>query len=166
PGTVSAASFDVRLTANPSGQSTNMTLADNTTSASINLTQSATLTRGGSVYANAVVNNNSNAGGTFNTVITVGAPSKANVGDGTLADHLTISAKNVATVAECATTTGYAALTAAGLTTAAVPKAAGTVLCFQVSLNSSAPSSVKGKAVNISLPITARQLCGVPSGCA
>jgi hypothetical protein len=34
-----------------------------------------------------------------------------------------------------------------------------------VSLSSSAPSTVKGQAVNISLQLTARQLCGVPSGC-
>ncbi|TAP45207.1 hypothetical protein [Arthrobacter sp. S39] len=165
PGTVTSASFDVALTASPSGQASNMSLSGGT-AATINLVQSATITPGTSVYASVAAANNSNAGGTFNTTVTVDQATLANVNGGSLAQYLTVSAKNVATAAECSTLTGYATLTSAGLTSASVPKAASTVLCFQVSMSSTAPVSVKGQAVNISLPITARQLCGVPSGCA
>lgn len=165
PGTVSSASFDVSLTANPSGQATNMSLPGGT-SATINLTQATSLAPGTPVYASLVAGNNSNAGGTFSTSITAGQPVVANTGLGILAQYVTVSAKFAPAVADCATPAGYAPLTSAGLTSAAVPKAASTVLCFQVSLGSTTPILLKGQTVNISLPITARQLCGVPSGCA
>lgn len=165
PGTVSSASFDVSLTASPSGQATNMSLPGGT-SATINLGSATTLAPGTPVYATIVAGNNSNAGGTFSTSITVGHATVTNVGLGSLAEYVTVSAKFASAVADCNAATGYTALTAAGLTSAAVPKATSTVLCFQVSLSSSTPIGLKGNAVNISLPLTARQLCGVPSGCA
>ena len=165
PGTVSSASFDVSLSASPSGQATNMSLPGGT-SATINLGSATTLAPGTPVYASLVAGNNSNAGGTFSTSITAGQATVTNVGLGILAQYVTISAKFAPAVAECYSATGYAALTAAGLTSAAVPKSTSTVLCFQVSLSSSTSMLLKGQAVNISLPLTARQLCGVPSGCA
>lgn len=165
PGTVTSASFDVSLTASPSGQATNMSLPGGT-SATINVGQVTSLAPGTPVYASLVIGNNSNAGGTFSTSITAGQPAVTNVGLGTLAQYVTVSAKFASAVAECNTATGYAPLTPAGLTSAAVAKAASTVLCFQVSLSSSTSVLLKGQAVNISLPLTARQLCGVPSGCA
>ena len=165
PGSVSSASFDVSLTASPSGNTTNMTLPGGT-SATINLGSATSLAPGTPVYASLVVGNNSNAGGTFSTSITAGQATVTNVGIGVLAQYVTVNAKFAAAVAECTITTGYAQLTASGLTSAAVPKAASTVLCFQVSLSSSTSILLKGQAVNISLPLTARQLCGVPSGCA
>ncbi|MHA7289604.1 hypothetical protein ACX80V_08160 [Arthrobacter sp. MDT3-24] len=165
PGTVTSASFDVSLTASPSGQATNMSLPGGT-SATISLGSVASLAPATPVYASLVVGNNSNAGGTFSTSITAEQATVTNVGLGTLAQYVTVSAKFASTVAACNTATGYAPLTAAGLTSAAVPKAASTVLCFQVSLSSSTSILLKGQAVNISLPLTARQLCGVPSGCA
>lgn len=165
PGTVSSASFDVALTASPSGQATNMSLPGGT-SATINLGQPTTLAPGTPVYASLVVGNNSNAGGTFSTSITAGQAAVSNVGYGILAQYVTVSAKFASAVAECYSAAGYAELTAAGLTSAAVPKAASTVLCFQVSLSSSTSMLLKGQAVNISLPLAAHQLCGVPSGCA
>lgn len=165
PGTVSSASFDVALTASPSGQATNMSLPGGT-SATINLGQPTSLAPGTPVYASLVVGNNSNAGGTFSTSITAGQAAISNVGYGILAQYVTVSAKFASAVAGCYSAAGYAQLTAAGLTSAAVPKAATTVLCFQVSLSSSTSMLLKGQAVNISLPLTARQLCGVPSGCA
>ncbi|WP_457963297.1 hypothetical protein M1E17_17885 [Arthrobacter sp. D1-29] len=165
PGTVTAASFDVSLTASPSGQATNMSLSGGTP-ATINLTQATSLAPGTPVYASVVIGNNSNAGGTFSTSITAGQATVSNTGFGSLAQYVTVSAKFASAVAECSSSTGYTALTAAGLTSAAVPKAASTVLCFQVSLSSSTSILLKGQTVNISLPITARQLCGVPSGCA
>lgn len=164
PGSISSASFDVSLSASPSGQVTNMTLAGGQ-AGSLNLTQTATVSPGNSVYANVAIANGSNAGGTFNAALTVGQATLADVNSGVLAQYLTVSAKNVTSTAQCGTTTGYTVLTAAGLTSAAVPKSTSTVFCFQVSLSSTAPSTVKGQAVNITLPITARQLCGVPSGC-
>jgi len=163
PGAVSSASFDVSLTASPSEQVSNMTLAGGP--ATISLTQTASLSPGTSVYASLAVSNNTNAGGQFNTAITAGELTKAYTGSGTIANYLTFTGKNVATPAECSNAAGYAPLTAAGMTAVAVPKWTSTVFCFQVSLSSTAPVSVKGQAVNISLPITARQLCGVPSGC-
>jgi hypothetical protein len=86
----------------------------------------------------------------------------SNVGLGILKPSVTVSAKFASAVAECTAPTGYAPLTAAGLTSAAVPKTASTVLCFQVSLDASTSVLLKGQAVNISLPLTARPLCGVP----
>jgi predicted ribosomally synthesized peptide with SipW-like signal peptide len=165
PGTVTSASFDVSLTASPSGQATNMSLPGGT-SATVSLGSVASLAPGTPVYASLVVGNNSNAGGTFSTSITAGQATVTNAGLGILAQYVTVSAKFASAIAECNTATGYTPLTAAGLTSAAVPKAASTVLCFQVSLSSSTSMLLKGQAVNISLPLTARQLCGVPSGCA
>ncbi len=165
PGTISSASFDVSLSASPSGQATNMSLSGGT-SATISLGSVASLAPGTPAYASLVVGNNSNAGGTFSTSITAGQAAVTNVGLGILAQYVTVSAKFASAAPECYSPTGYAPLTAAGLTSAAVPKAASTVLCFQVSLSSSTSFLLKGQAVNISLPLTARQLCGVPSGCA
>ena len=165
PGTVSSASFDVSLSASPSGQATNMSLPGGT-SATINLGSATTLAPGTPVYASLVTSNNSNAGGTFSTSITAGQATVTNVGFGSLAQYVTVSAKFASAVADCTTASGYTALTSAELTSGAVPKATSTVLCFQVSLSTSASFLMKGQAVNISLPLTARQLCGVPSGCA
>lgn len=165
PGTVTSASFDVSLTASPSGQATNMSLPGGT-SATLNVGQVTLLAPGTPVYASLVVGNNSNAGGTFSTSITTGQAAVSNVGSGILAQYVTVNAKFASAVAQCYSPAGYAPLTEAGLTSAAVPKASSTVLCFQVSLSSSTSILLKGQAVNVSLPLTARQLCGVPSGCA
>jgi len=165
PGSLTSASFDVSLTASPSGQATDMSLPGGV-SATVNVGSLTSLAPGSPVYASLVVANNSNAGGTFNTSISAGQAAVSNVGLGVLAQYVTVSAKFASAVPECYSPAGYAALTAAGLTSAAVPKATSTVLCFQVSLSSSASMLLKGQAVNISLPLTARQLCGVPSGCA
>jgi hypothetical protein len=169
PGSVSAASFNVSLTGLPSGQVTNMTLAGGG-AATLALTTSGTplapLTPGAAVHSSVSATNNSDAGGQFSISVTAGAPTVTNVGGGSLAQYLTVSAKNVATTAECSTTTGYTQLSPAGLTTAAVPKGATTIICFEVKLSSTAPATVKGQAVSISIPLTATQLCGVPSGCA
>lgn len=165
PGTISSASFDVSLAASPSGTVTNMTLPGGG-SASLALTPTGTLQPGTSLYAGVVVTNNSNAGGAFNAALTVGQATLANVSGGALAQYLTVNAKPATSAVDCNTTSGYSPLGAAGLTSTAVAKGASTVFCFQVTLSSTAPSTVKGQAVNISLPITARQLCGVPSGCA
>jgi predicted ribosomally synthesized peptide with SipW-like signal peptide len=169
PGSVSSASFNVSLTGMPSGQTTDMTLAGGQAASLALTTQSvalAALAPGAAVHSSVSATNNSDAGGQFSISITAGAPTVTNVGGGSLAQYLTVSAKNVATTAECSTTTGYAQLTSAGLATAAVPKAGTTVVCFEVKLSATAPSSLKGQAVNISIPLTASQLCGVPSGCA
>jgi hypothetical protein len=48
----------------------------------------------------------------------------------------------------------------------AVAKLASTTLCFEVKLASNAPATVKGQSVTITIPLSATQLCGVPSGCA
>jgi hypothetical protein len=169
PGAVSAASFNVSLAGNPSGQVTNMTLAGGESASLALTTQSAplaALTPDTAVHSSVSATNNSDAGGQFSISITAGAPAVSNVGGGALAQYLTLSAKNVATTAECNTTTGYVPLTAPGLTSASVAKGSATVLCFEVKLSSTAPSTVKGQAVSISIPLTASQLCGVPSGCA
>lgn len=165
PGTVSSASFDVSLKENPSGTPVNMTLPSGG-QATIGLAPTGTLSPGSPVYAGIVAANNSNAGGTFSTHLTAGQPTVSNVGTGTLAQYVIVSAVFAPTGTSCSAATGYTSLMSTGLTTAtAVPKAASTLLCFQVSLQANAPAAVKGQAVNISLPITARQLCGVPSGC-
>lgn len=164
PGTVSSASFDVALTAVPSGQVTNMTLA-NGQSTNLAIAPTATLSPGSSVYGGVVVTNNSNAGGSFNTSVTAGQPVVANTSGGNLAQYVSVTAKTAASAAECNATGSYTQIGSGGLVSPAVVKGGSTVLCFQASLSSSAPSTVKGQAVNISLPLTARQLCGVPGGC-
>lgn len=169
PGSVSSASFNVSLTGMPSGQSTNMTLANGQAASLAVTTQSAPLaelTPGTAVHSSVSATNNSDAGGQFSISVKAGAPTVTNVGAGSLAQYLSVSAKKVATPAECSTTTGYAQLTSAGLITAAVPKGGTAVVCFEVRLAANASSTVKGQAVSISIPLTASQLCGVPSGCA
>ncbi|WP_285319271.1 hypothetical protein [Pseudarthrobacter sp. lyk4-40-TYG-27] len=164
PGTVSAASFDVALTAVNSGTTTNMTLA-NGAAANLVLSPAGTLGPGSPVSGGVVVTNNTNAGGQFNTATTVGQPTVANTGGGTLASYIIVSAKIAVSATECSSSTGYAQIGTGGLVSPTVGKGGSTIFCFQVSLASSAPSTVKGQAVTISLPLTARQLCGVPSGC-
>lgn len=164
PGTITSASFDTALTAVNTGQTTTMTLADGS-AATLTLSPAGTLGPGTSVYGGVVVTNNTNAGGQFNTAITAGQPTIANVSGGTLAGYVSVNAKTAASSAECSTATGFASISTAGLVSPTVAKGGSTVFCFQVSLSTSAPSTVKGQAVNISLQLTARQLCGVPSGC-
>ncbi|MFC9350420.1 SipW-dependent-type signal peptide-containing protein [Arthrobacter sp. NPDC057013] len=167
PGTVQAASFTVNLTGSPSGASSPMTLANGQAAIlSLNST-AASLTPGTSAYASATVVNASDAGGTFSISVTAESANVANVGTGTLAASLTVNAKIGATTAECSVTTGYnTALTATtGLSSAAVPKGGSTVVCFQVTLAANAPAAVKGQSATITVPLTARQLCGVPTGC-
>ncbi|WP_285241677.1 hypothetical protein [Pseudarthrobacter sp. MEB009] len=167
PGTVSAASFDVAMTSTLAGQATsNMTLPSGQ-SANLNLGPTAALQPGDSVQAGVVVTNNSNASGAFSTAFTVGQPSVTDtptVADpkAGLAHYLTVTAKTAATAAQCNDTTGYGAVT--GLRSPAVAKGGATVFCFRVSLSQEPDSSVKGKAVNITLPMTARQ-CGVSGDC-
>jgi hypothetical protein len=140
PGTVSAASFDVKMTNTANLQAfTNMTLTDGTS-------------------ANLAITPNG-------TVISAAQPDIANVNGGTLATYVSVSAKTATNSTECATSTGYTAISVSGLASPTVAKGSSTIFCFQVSLSSTAPSTVKGQAVTISVPLTARQLCGVPSGC-
>jgi predicted ribosomally synthesized peptide with SipW-like signal peptide len=163
PGAVSSASFDVSLTGSPSGNVTNMTVPGG--AATINLTQSATLAPGTAAYASVAAGNNTNAGGTFSTTITAENPGLLPAGSGTLSQYVKVNGKFASTAATCGTT-GYTEIsTVAPLTSAAVPKGTGTVLCLQVTLDPATPPAMKGKAVNISLTLTARQLCGVPGGC-
>ena len=164
PGTVTAASFDVSLTGTPTGQVTNMTAAGGQ-SAIISLNPSTALTPGSAVYSSVSASNNSDAGGQFNISVTAGAPVVSNVAGGAMATYVTVSARTAATDGACGTT-NYLAVPAGGLTSAAVPKGTSTTLCFEVRLASNAPAAVKGQAVSISIPLTATQLCGVPSGCA
>ncbi|WP_255771631.1 SipW-dependent-type signal peptide-containing protein [Pseudarthrobacter sulfonivorans] len=165
PGTVGSASFDVKMTAAPnSANFTNMTMADGTT-ANLAIIPTGTLLPGGSAYGGVVLTNNSNAGGTFSTAITATKGTVTSTGDGSLAQNVTVNAKMGTQATDCSDTSGYAALGTSTLTAASVAKAASTVFCLQVTLNSNPPTSVKGQAVNIPLTITARQLCGVPGEC-
>ena len=164
PGAITSASFDTTMTAVNTGQTTTMTLS-NGTAATLTLSPAGTLGPGTSVYGGVVVTNNTNAGGQFNTAITAGQPTIANVSGGTLASYVRVNAKTASSSTECSTAIGFAPISSAGLVSPTVAKGASTVFCFQISLDSSAPASVKGQAVNISLLLTARQLCGVPSGC-
>ena len=110
------------------------------------------------------VTNNTNAGGQFNTVITAGQPTIVNVSGGTLASYISVTAKLATSTAECSNGTGFTAIGAGGLASPTVAKNGFTIFCLQASLSSAAPASVKGQAVNITLPLTARQ-CGVSGGC-
>jgi hypothetical protein len=169
PGTLSSASFNVSLAGQPSAQSTNMTLAGGQ-SAHLSLTTVgaplAGLTPGTAVYASVTAANNSDAGGPFSISITAGAAALTNVGSGSLAQYLTVNTKTAAFAADCSSASGYTPLTATGFASSPIQKGGTAVLCFEVRLAGSAPYSVKGQAVTISLPLTAHQLCGVPNGCA
>lgn len=163
PGTVTSASFDVNL-AGPSTPPTNMTLAGGQ-QAIVPVNPSGALTPGNAVYSSVSVTNKSDAGGQFNISVTTGTASKSNVAPGDLAQYLTVSARFAASAAACGTT-AYTNIAAAGLTPVTVPKGTSTTLCFETRLASSAPDTVKGQSVTITIPLTATQLCGVPSGCA
>jgi hypothetical protein len=158
PGAVSAASFTVNLTGTPSGQATPMTLAGGQSASLALNAQTAALTPGTATYAGVLVGNASDAGGAFSISVTAEGPTIANSGGGSLATYLTVSAKTAAATADCSTATNYSPLTTAGLTSAAVPKGGSTVMCFEVKLSAAAPAAVKGQAVNITIPLTARQL--------
>lgn len=158
-GAVTAASFDVSLAGTPTGQVVNMTTAGGQAGI-ISLSPSTALTPGTAVYSSVSATNNSDAGGQFNISVTAGAPVVSNVAGGALAGYVTVSAKSATSAAACGTT-GYT-----GLAPVTVPKGASTTLCYEVKLASNAPATVKGQAVSISIPLTATQLCGVPSGCA
>lgn len=163
PGTVTSAAFDVVLTGTPSGQVTTMTQVGGQPANLALTTQSAalsTLTPGSAVYSSITATNNSDAGGQFNVSVTAGTPLLANVAGGNLAAYLTVSPKSATSAGACGTT-GYT-----GPTPVAVPKSASTTLCFEVRLAANAPATVKGQSVSITIPLTATQLCGVPSGCA
>ncbi|HEY1156054.1 MAG TPA: hypothetical protein VGE95_07180 [Arthrobacter sp.] len=164
PGTVTSASFDTAMTAVNTGQTTNMTLT-NGAAATLTLSPTGSLGPGTSVYGGVVVTNNTNAGGQFNTAITASQPTIANVNGGSLASYVRVNAKSAASSTECSTATGFAPISSTGLVSPTVVKGGSTVFCFQIALDSAAPATVKGQAVNISLQLTARQLCGVPSGC-
>ncbi|MGN7147577.1 hypothetical protein ACTHQ6_01105 [Arthrobacter sp. SAFR-179] len=160
PGTITSASFDTALTAVNTGQTTTMTLA-NGTPATLTLSPAGTLGPGTPVYGGVVVTNSTNAGGQFNTTMTASQPAIANVGGGTLAGYISVSAKTAASSAECSTTAGFASISTAGLVSPTVAKGGSTVFCFQVSLNANAANaspSVEGKSVTISIQLTARQL--------
>lgn len=163
PGTVTAASFDMKMTDTANAQTfTNMTLA-NGASATLAITPGGTLAPGKSVYGGVMVTNTTAAGGTFNTVITTSQATIANAGTGTLASHVTVMAKNTTDPADCGNPANYKST--AAIASPAVAKNASTYFCVQATLSATAPTSVKGQAVNITLPLTARQECGVPGGC-
>jgi hypothetical protein len=163
PGAVTSASFDVTL-AGPSTPSTNMTLATGQP-ATVSVNPSDALTPGNAVYSSVSMTNNSDAGGQFSISVATGAAAKSNVAPGDLAQYLTVSARFAASSAACGTT-AYTNIAAAGLAPIAVPKGTSTTLCFETKLASNAPATVKGQSVTITIPLTATQLCGVPSGCA
>lgn len=141
-----------------------MTLADGTP-ATLAITPTTALLPGGSAYGGVVVANNTNAGGSFDTAITVSKGTATSTGDGSLAANVTVNAKIASLPADCNTTTGYTALGTSAVVSPAVAKGGSTVFCFQVSLNANAPTSAKGQAVNIPLTLTTRQICGVPGVC-
>ncbi|MHC8608836.1 SipW-dependent-type signal peptide-containing protein [Paenarthrobacter ureafaciens] len=167
PGTVQASSFTVNLTGSPSTASTPMTVNGQATSLALTTTQAPLqdLVRGGSVYTSVKIGNASDAGGVFDINVTASAPTLSNVGSGTLAGHLSVAATMAASQDACPTATGYQSL-ASGVTTPAIVKGADAVLCFRVTLSSTAPVSVEGNSVSILIPLHARQKCGVPNGCA
>lgn len=169
PGTVTGADFTVYLLGSPSSQTTAMTLADGqpgTLALTTSAAPAADLLPGTSIYTAVSASNDSNAGGTFSVTLTAGPAALANTGGGALAQYLTVSAATSANATNCSHASGYQALATTTFTSAPIAKGASAVMCFKVQLSSSAPSSVKGQTVNISVPLTANQVCGVPGGCA
>ncbi|XAS71213.1 SipW-dependent-type signal peptide-containing protein [Micrococcaceae bacterium Sec5.1] len=168
PGTVKASSFTVNLTGSPSGSSVPMTVNDQATTLALTTAQAplADLVRGSSVYTSIGIGNASDAGGVFDITVTATAPTVSNVSGGTMAGYLTVTAASAASSTACSSASGYQPLTGAGFTTPAIAKGATATLCFKVTLDAAAPSSVEGNSVSITLPLHARQKCGVPNGCA
>jgi hypothetical protein len=162
PGTVKAASFDMKMTATPNNTAvTFMTVAD--APASLAITPAGALLPGQSVTGGVMITNSTLAGGTFNTAIAASKGTVTGTGDGSIAQNITIKGKVASQPSDCNLATGYDSFTT--LTAPSVAKNASTVFCLQVTLNLNAPPSVKGQAVNIPLTITASQVCGVSGGC-
>ncbi|MFE5835218.1 hypothetical protein [Arthrobacter sp. NPDC056493] len=161
PGTVNAASFDVTITGAPSTQSMTMTTPAGQQASLALTTQTnglSALTPGSAAYASVTAANNSDAGGPFSISLTAGIPQKVNAGSGTLADYLTVRAKNASLPADCTSAAGYQVPAGAGITSGPVAKTRTTIMCFEVTLSASAPTSVKGQSVTITVPLTASQL--------
>ncbi|OFI37623.1 hypothetical protein BIU82_07010 [Arthrobacter sp. SW1] len=166
PGTVRAATFTVNLTGTASTTPVPMTVDGQPTTLALTTAQAPLqeLIRGGSVYTPLTITNASDAGGTFDVAVTASAPTVSNADGGNLAAYLSISAARAASPASCAVAL-YQPL-ATGVTTPAIAKGGTAVLCFKVTLDVAAPLSVEGNSVAISIPLHARQQCGVPNGCA
>lgn len=168
PGTVSGADFIVNLLGSPSGQSTAMTMADGSPAA-LALTTSGSpaseLTPSSPIFASVTASNETDAGGTFNITLAAGEPIIRNEVGSSLAQFMKVSAATASSSANCSSAT-YQELGAAGVTTASIAKGASKVICFKVHLLSSTPSTLAGQSANVSVPLTATQVCGVPSGCA
>ncbi|MBT2515262.1 hypothetical protein J7E82_17445 [Arthrobacter sp. ISL-30] len=168
PGTVNGADFIVNLLGSPSGQSTSMTMADGS-AASLALTTSGSpaseLTPSAPIYASVTASNDTDAGGTFNITLAAGEPIIRNEVGSNLAQFMKVSAVTANSSASCSSANNYQELGAAGVTTASIAKGASKVICFKVHLISSTPSTMAGQSANVFVPLTATQVCGVPSGC-
>lgn len=167
PGTVQSAAFTVNLTGSPSQATVPMTIDGQATTLALTSGSAPLqdLVRGGSVYSGLEIANASDAGGTFDIAVTAAAATLGNVDGGTLAGYLSVEVAGAASREGCSAATGYQPL-AGSFTTANIPKGASAVLCFKVTLNPAAPSSVDGNSVRITIPLHARQKCGVSNGCA
>jgi predicted ribosomally synthesized peptide with SipW-like signal peptide len=169
PGTVTGADFTVNLLGSPSGQSTTMTLPDGS-AGSLALTTSASpaadLTPSAPVYLAVTASNNTNAGGAFDIRLTAGQPTIIDTEGSSVGQYLKVSAATGTSPAACPAASGYTELGASGYTTAALAKGASAVVCFKVHMAPATPSALAGQSANISVPLTAAQICGVPSGCA
>jgi predicted ribosomally synthesized peptide with SipW-like signal peptide len=169
PGTITGADFTVNLLASPSGQSTSMTLPDGSPG-TLALTTAASpvaeVTPSAPVYLAVTASNTTNAGGAFDIRLAAGQPSITNTVGSNVAQYLKVSAASSSSPAGCPAASGYTELGAAGFSTAAIAKGATAVTCFKVHMSPSTPSALAGQSADISVPLTAAQICGVPSGCA
>ncbi|MFJ5958115.1 hypothetical protein ACIQC5_19425 [Paenarthrobacter sp. NPDC092416] len=168
PGTVQASAFTVNLTGSPSTTTVPMTVNGQATTLALTTAQAplADLVRGGSVFTSISIGNASDAGGAFDITVTATAPTLSDVAGGSLASYLSVSVGSAASPATCGSSTGYQPLTAAGFESSIIAKGGTGVLCFKVTLDPAAPASVEGHSVTITIPLHARQNCGVPNGCA
>ena len=167
PGTVQSAAFTVNLSSTPSGRTVPMTIDGQPATLALTTTDAPLqdLARGGSVYTSLAIANASDAGGDFDISITATEASLVNLDGGALAGYLGISATRAASPAACTTAIGYQNLSS-GFTTSVIAKGGSTVMCFKVTLDAAAPASIEGNSVAITIPLQARQECGVPHGCA
>ena len=165
PGTVTSASFDVSLTASPSGQCDQHDPSRR--GGHYQPRPAANTSPGTSVYASLAVGNNTNAGGNVQHHHHRWTPSLyACSGSGTLAQYVKVSAKIRRDGSHLQVLPGYAITDRDWADVRRGSQGDRHRLSASKSASIPAtPSAVKGTSREHPFPLTARQLCGVPGGC-
>ncbi|MCY0905694.1 SipW-dependent-type signal peptide-containing protein [Arthrobacter sp. H14-L1] len=155
-GTVQAADFRVSLTDGPTNTTTDMTVNGLPATVALSTTPIGVVIPGQSVYAGVQLGNVTNAGGDFKIRATAGTPGITDSSGSGFASVLSVKAVAADTLAQCQSAALYAG--AKNMASVDIAKNMTGVLCFQVTLDASAPGRLQGKSAGISIPLTVDQL--------